>query len=43
MTVTATFSGLKTCECSDAMLSGSAQNKHVIVDKNHDYLIHQFI
>jgi len=43
MTVTATFSGQKTCDGSDTVLSGSAQNKHVMVGKGHDYLIHQFI
>jgi len=40
MTVTATFSGHKTCDSSHTMLSSSAQNKHVMVDKSHEYLIH---
>ena len=39
-TVTATFSGQKTCDSSHTVLSCSAQNKHVMVDKSHDYLIH---
>ena len=41
MTVTATFSGHKTYDGSHTVLSGSAQNKRVMVDKSHDYLLHQ--
>ena len=34
MTVTATFSGQKICEGPQRVLSSSAQNKHVMVDKS---------
>jgi len=40
MRVTATFSGQKTCEGSTTVLYCSAQYKHVMVDKRHDYIIY---
>jgi len=43
MTVTAPFSGPITCDVSHTVLSGSAQNKRVMVDNSHDYPVHYVI